>query len=70
MASVGQRPMHAWRDPPGQSGDGGVGPGGVGPGVNAGLAFLASITKNSGDQAPASGDGVKLSAELHIESCL
>ena len=56
----GQRPMHAARLPPGQAG---VGPGGVGdgPGVSGGLAFLASITKKSSAQWPASGDGIWLS---------
>jgi len=57
----GQRPMQAERLPPGH-GDG-VGPGGVGPGagLSGGLAFLASITKKSSAQAPASGDGIWLS---------
>ena len=58
----GQRPMQAERLPPGHAGVG-PGPGGVGfgPGVSGGLAFLASITKKSSAQAPASGDGIWLS---------
>jgi len=60
--------MQAEREPPVHlPGDGGDGPG---PGVSGGLAFLQRSTKKSADHCPASGDGMKESAELQWASCL